>query len=200
MTSEPTSTSQKNQSPGTPVNVDLALKAARLGVWELDPATGLINWDGRCRALFGLADDNFLPYEQAIRQIHTDDLERVQQAVRWAITLRSGGDFDVTYRIIRADDGQLAWLRFIGQGYFDETGAVSGFAGVAQDVTQDMQRHQLIASEERFRTLIEQAPVATCLFVGRNLNIDVANELMLSYWGKDQSVIGKPLAEAIPEL
>lgn len=59
---------------------------------------------------------------------------------------------------------------------------------------------ELVDSEARFRSLIEEAPVATCLFVGRDLRIEIANDIMLSYWGKDSSVIGKPLAEAVPEL
>jgi len=58
----------------------------------------------------------------------------------------------------------------------------------------------LTESEERFRSLLEQAPVATCLLVGRDLRIDLANDLMISYWGKGSSVIGQPLAVALPEL
>lgn len=61
-------------------------------------------------------------------------------------------------------------------------------------------RAALAESEARFRSLIDQAPVATCLFTGKELNIELANDLMLSYWGKNSSVIGKPLAEVLPEL
>ncbi|MBE9461546.1 PAS domain-containing protein [Dyadobacter subterraneus] len=61
-------------------------------------------------------------------------------------------------------------------------------------------RAALAESEARFRSLIDQAPVATCLFTGKNLNIELANDLMLSYWGKNSSAIGKPLAEVLPEL
>ncbi len=69
------------------------------------------------------------------------------------------------------------------------------------EIVQHIQvRSELAESEMRFRSLIEQAPVATCLFVGRQMHIELANALMLSYWGKGASVIGKPLQEAIPEL
>lgn len=58
----------------------------------------------------------------------------------------------------------------------------------------------LISSEARSKSLIEEAPVATCLFVGRDMVIEVANEPMLAFWGKGRDVLGKPLAEAVPEL
>jgi len=61
-------------------------------------------------------------------------------------------------------------------------------------------RQQLAISEARFRSLIDQAPIATCLFVGRELVIEVANEPMLAFWGKGDSALNKPLAEALPEL
>ena len=58
----------------------------------------------------------------------------------------------------------------------------------------------LTSSEARYKSLIEEAPVATCLFVGRELLIEVANRPMLSMWGKGASVLGQPLADALPEL
>ena len=69
------------------------------------------------------------------------------------------------------------------------------------EIEQHVQTQKaLVDSEERFRSLLEQAPVATSLFLGRDLRIDVANDLMIRYWGKGPSVIGKPLAIALPEL
>jgi PAS domain S-box-containing protein len=57
-----------------------------------------------------------------------------------------------------------------------------------------------IQGEYIFRQLIEEAPVATCLFTGRDLKIAVANDAMIGMWGKDRSVIGEPLVKAVPEL
>ncbi len=70
----------------------------------------------------------------------------------------------------------------------------------AEIAEQIKMRAALAESEARFRSLIDQAPVATCLFIGKQLVIELANDMMLSYWGKDSSAIGKPLAEVLPEL
>ncbi len=65
---------------------------------------------------------------------------------------------------------------------------------------QQQTQQALTASEISFRSLIDEAPVATSLYVGRELRIELANWPMLAYWGKNPSVIGKPLAVALPEL
>ncbi len=187
------------------LDIGFALKAARLGVWELDPITKIVNWDERCRRLFGLAANNLLPYEQAIRYIHPDDVERVDQAVHQALSPESDGNYDVTHRTIGADDGILRWVRFMGQSYFNEAGEVIRFAGVAQDVTHevdhDTQAKQLVASEARFRNLLTEAPVAFFLLRGDTFEIELANKKVLELWGRSrEEALNKPVLEVLPEL
>jgi len=60
---------------------------------------------------------------------------------------------------------------------------------------------QLAESEERFRSLFEQAPVGMCFLKGKDLVIDLANDLILKIWGRSrEEVIGLPHEEARPEL
>ncbi|MDF7815617.1 PAS domain S-box protein [Hymenobacter sp. YC55] len=59
---------------------------------------------------------------------------------------------------------------------------------------------QLVASEQHYRLLIEEALVATALFLGPEIRIQYANATMLAFWGKDASVHGKTIREALPEL
>jgi signal transduction histidine kinase len=181
--------------------VDFALQAAGLGIWEVSITTDQIVWDDRCRAFFGLAQANQLPYREAIQYIHPQDRDRVDQAVQWALNPQSGGTYDQTYRTLGVDDGQLRWVRFLGQAYFTPAGKLCRFSGIAQEVTQQVfEQQQLVESEARFRSLIEEAPVATCLLVGRTLRVEIANEAMLGFWGKDASILGESLERALPEL
>ena len=55
-------------------------------------------------------------------------------------------------------------------------------------------------TKDEFENMIVNAPFATTLFVGRDMIIELANEKMISLWGKDNSVINKKLADALPEL
>lgn len=54
--------------------------------------------------------------------------------------------------------------------------------------------------ETQLRSLIKIAPVATALFKGPDFIIDIANEVMLNYWGKGDDIVGKPFRDLIPEL
>jgi PAS domain S-box-containing protein len=66
---------------------------------------------------------------------------------------------------------------------------------------QEASQRVLRESEERFRTLItETSMVGSALYTGPEIRIQYANDVMLRFWDKDQSVMGKPIEEAIPEL
>lgn len=47
---------------------------------------------------------------------------------------------------------------------------------------------------------LSSSPAPTAIYSGEDMIIRFANEGMLALWGKDPSVIGKPLMEALPEL
>lgn len=59
---------------------------------------------------------------------------------------------------------------------------------------------ELVISDSRFKSLIKDSPVAIAILNGRDLVIESANDAILAIWGKDESVIGTPLAIALPEL
>ncbi|RYF75249.1 MAG: PAS domain S-box protein [Cytophagaceae bacterium] len=103
------------------------------------------------------------------------------------------------------DNGQgktkEAFLNFIYQPIKNVAGQSEGILVFAYEVTEQVvARKNSETSEAKFRVLIEEAPIATCLFVGKELVIEIANETMIKYWGKGPEVVGKPLAEAVPEL
>ncbi|WP_247236831.1 PAS domain S-box protein [Telluribacter sp. SYSU D00476] len=177
------------------LDIDFALQAAGLGVWELDPATSQVLWDDRCRELFGLAKDNLLTYEKAIQYIHPQDRERVDQAVQRAMNPQTDGWYDVTYRTLGADDGKLRWVRFYGRSYFTEAGQVYRFAGVAQEVTQQVLARQ---QQQQLAVLAEQAPefMAVTDLEGR---MQYVNQYGLELFGLTQEqVLNRHLTEFVP--
>lgn len=93
------------------------------------------------------------------------------------------------------------YFNYIFTPLYDESGTIYGVMNTAADVTElNLAKKRIEEDQTRFRSLIEEAPVATCLFTGRELYIDIANDAMIDLWGKGNSVMGKPLAEALPEL
>jgi len=55
-------------------------------------------------------------------------------------------------------------------------------------------------SESKYRSLIEQSPIAQQVFRGDDMTFELVNETMLQFLGKDRSIIGKPLFDGVPEI
>lgn len=61
-------------------------------------------------------------------------------------------------------------------------------------------KQKIEQSEENFRNMILQAPVAMCILMGPSHIVEVANSLMIELWGKSkEDVVNKPLFEALPD-
>ncbi|MCX2454253.1 PAS domain-containing protein [Pedobacter sp. PLR] len=52
----------------------------------------------------------------------------------------------------------------------------------------------------QFNAVVQAYPSATAIYTSRNITITAANQHMLNFWGKDHSVIGRNMIDAIPEL
>lgn len=85
----------KNKATNEGLDLEFALHAAGIGVWELDPVTNALAWDDRCRALFGLNADQrqLTSYADAIQYIHPEDKARVENAVKLATVFFKGIGF-----------------------------------------------------------------------------------------------------------
>lgn len=97
-------------------------------------------------------------------------------------------------------DDQVYWTLGFSP-LFSLDGKTRGVTVTCTETTETIRAiNDLDASEKKFKLLIDEAPIATSLFVGEDLTIEIANDISLKQWGKDKNVIGKSLLEAIPEL
>jgi two-component system sensor histidine kinase VicK len=58
----------------------------------------------------------------------------------------------------------------------------------------------LTTKEREAMQIIEHTPMAMALHTGEDMNIRFANKTMLKAWGKDETVLGMPFHQALPEL
>jgi PAS domain S-box-containing protein len=84
----------------------------------------------------------------------------------------------------------------------DLHGKIQGVLQFTFEVTDSVNmRLKAEASERNFRAIAEQAPVAMCVLKGPGYIIQIANEPVLELWGrKQEEVINRPVAEALPEI
>ncbi|WP_234733924.1 PAS domain S-box protein [Tellurirhabdus bombi] len=98
-------------------------------------------------------------------------------------------------------NGPVRWVVCTGNPQYGPNGEFSGYIGAILDVTERVRAEQeLRASEARFRDLIDNAPLPIAVYTGPELTIQVANEALLTAWGRDESVLGKTYRQALPEL
>jgi len=55
-------------------------------------------------------------------------------------------------------------------------------------------------SSQELLEILSMSENATAIYTTDDIIIQTANDAMIQFWGKDRSVIGKPLEEAVPEL
>jgi diguanylate cyclase (GGDEF)-like protein len=111
-----------------------ALKAGRLGNWELDLSTGRLVVSDLFAQNFGLRGrDDLTDIANLQQTIHPQDLSRQQAAVARAVA--TGDDLDIECRSLWPD-GSIHWIRITGNCVAGETGAAGFMVGLSLDVTE----------------------------------------------------------------
>ncbi|NEU70238.1 PAS domain S-box protein [Spirosoma agri] len=178
-----------------------AIQAAQVGTWNLDVNGQQVWWDQRCQELYGSAGGPVVSYQHWRQLVSQEDQERVDKAIKLALDPSSTGTFDVQFRVRSRQDGSWRWLHAQGRAYVDILGAAYRLSGLVRDITAQVQtRQQLEISKARFRSLVLHSPTATVFFVGEEIVIDTVNAPMLQIWGKDESVVGQPVHQVMPQL
>ena len=83
----------------------------------------------------------------------------------------------------------------------DESGKPAGVFVTCSETTEKVNTFKILEeSNRRYFNNIMQAPVAMCIFRGKNHVIEIANSLMLKLWDKTAAqVISRPIFEVLPE-
>lgn len=142
-----------------------------------------------------------LPLRTALPELEGQGIYEILDAV-----YTTGKPFEINEMCLRIDvmgDGEIKDMFFnlIYKPLRDDQNNVTGIFAHAVDISGLVKTR--IAAEKRkeqLEDMILNAPVATALYVGKDMVVKLANEKMISLWGKDRSVINKKLKDALPEL
>ncbi|HYO52571.1 ATP-binding protein [Archangium sp.] len=168
----------------------LAVESTGLGTWDLDPLTGALLWDERCKALFGLPPDAAVDYDTFLALVHPEDRERVQRVVRQALDPTGSGAYRLEYRSVAPRDGLVRWLSTYGRAFFDANGRAVRFIGTALDITERIREREAVEREKnRVTTLLESISEAFEAF---------DREWRFTYVNREaERLVGKPREELL---
>jgi two-component system sensor histidine kinase VicK len=124
--------------------IRLSKEAAQLGTFDIDVTSGEMEWDERCRSLFGISHSEPVTYEHDfIERLHPEDQERVTTLINALFEQRvNDGIYDVEYRTIDAEDGKVRWVRAKGKVFYDELAKPLRFIGSVLEITEQKQNEQ----------------------------------------------------------
>lgn len=84
----------------------------------------------------------------------------------------------------------------------EKDGAVYGVAIMATDITEQTRAMSKVTNQEQHvKNLFEQTPIGIAVMKGQELELELVNPTMLTYWGRThEQVIGRPLWQVLPEV
>ncbi len=116
-------------------HLKLATDSANVGVWSLNIQTQQLEWSALHKRMWGYDDKRTdLVYKDWHKLILADDKELALQRVEDAKKQRTF--YEVEYRIKRAGDEVIRWMKSAGQFYYNKAGEAETLTGISLDITE----------------------------------------------------------------
>jgi PAS domain S-box-containing protein len=160
----------------------LAGKAARVGSFAVDYATGRVQTSPGHAAIHGLAEgsEEFTREEWRAR-VHPADLARLD-ALRSRVFAEERRELNIEYRLVGAD-GKARWIESRGLVSYDGDGRPTRLVGVHIDITERKRAEdRLQASERKLRELLGALPAAIYVTDAEGY-ITYCNQSAIDLWG-----------------
>lgn len=138
--------------------LEAAMRLARLGNWEWDPATNRLTMSDETLRICGLRpEETVVDNRLLMNMIPEEERGRVLEMMRRAVA--DGQAYTNEYHIVRPN-GDVRTVFEHGQAHHDETTRTVRLFGTIQDITEQRQtEYALQRSEARLRGIFENAPV-----------------------------------------
>ncbi|TSA11972.1 MAG: PAS domain S-box protein [Betaproteobacteria bacterium] len=169
---------------------------ARIGSWSFDPETNEFRGSMELARIYGASESIPLSHAEFLKNVHTDDRERVDRA--WKLALNGQADYDLEYRI--AVDGDTRWVHSHAQMTFDAGGLLRQASGTAQEITERKRSEEALrAAEEQFRGLVEQS--ITGIYIIQHGKFVYVNPRLAEILGYDsaEELLGRDVLLSVAE-
>ncbi|WP_190277262.1 PAS domain S-box protein [Taibaiella lutea] len=183
----------------------LSKQAAQMGTFDMNMVDGTLEWDERCRTLFGINHNNAITYEKDfVGGLHPDDKEYVLNIIDGVLDKSlTNGDYDIEYRTVGAADQIVRWVRAKGKAYFDEQDKPVRFIGSVLDITDqkldEIRMHENAEKQTRLAAIVSSSDdtILSKTLQGIITSWNTAAERMFGY--TQEEAIGKHISMIIPQ-
>ncbi|MDY7020733.1 MAG: PAS domain S-box protein [Cyanobacteriota bacterium] len=141
--------------------LQLAIRSARMGIWDWNVIDDHLTWDERMFELYGVKAANFThSIETWQKALHPEDVAPVNELVQQA--LREKTEFETEFRVIHPD-GSIHWIQATAAIKRNAQGQSERMIGVNVDISDykqaHQQRQQLIQELEAFKLALDQSAI-----------------------------------------
>ncbi|HST44628.1 MAG TPA: PAS domain-containing protein [Luteimonas sp.] len=133
-----------------------AQRIAKMGSWELDIASGRLEWSQALYRIFGVTPGAVpATYDTFLAAVHPEDRETVRAAQ--AAGFADVAPYDIEHRIV-CPDGEVRWVHDVAEVDRDAAGVPVRFIGTVLDITvaKRVEQELWIAKETLEQTVAER--------------------------------------------
>jgi len=139
----------------------LAMEGSQMATWDVDLITGKAIWSDYHFTVLGYEPTS--TGEASVKlwydRIHPADLEWVTQ--EWNQAQQEHRLYRAEYRVIRADNGQIAWVEGLGRFTYNQNDEAIRSIGILLDISDRKQAEiSLATQEQRYRYIFQAVNVS----------------------------------------
>jgi diguanylate cyclase (GGDEF)-like protein/PAS domain S-box-containing protein len=140
--------------------LSLATDVGKIGVWEWDTSSDLLQWDDTMYAIYGLPPTGAMTYSIWASTVHPEDLPEVEAKLKETIVSRR--DERVEFRITAAD-GTIRFVSASERAVGDPTAGAPRVIGVNVDVTERRRVEEALRLNQELMTHLAEHDYLTGL-------------------------------------
>ncbi|NJP05020.1 MAG: PAS domain S-box protein [Chloroflexaceae bacterium] len=177
----------------------LAVKAGRVGIWDLDLTTNEIYLSPELKEMLGYADHEIgTSMEEWATFLLEDDRARVLAAFEGHLTGTLPA-YDIEHRLWHKD-GQARWFHTHAQVIPNDTGQPVRMIGTKTDITQQKKLFQQIEEHEQWLKLITNSVPVLISYVDSDLTYRFGNRYYQEWFGiAPEQMIGRSVRDVVGE-
>ena len=171
----------------------MAVELTGLGTWEYLFDTKAFTCSKQCQQIYGISTEAPMDFGAFLAGVHPMDEQLVRQKFN---NLQTGpATFELTYRIIRANNEQMGWVKVQGRIYLRSDGSVERILGTILDISTQKFGEEKAAKLSAIIDSTDDAIVSKTLD-GIVTSWNPAAQRIFGY--TEEEMIGMPITMLIP--
>jgi PAS domain S-box-containing protein len=169
-------------------------EVARLGTWERDETTGVVEWSQGLESLLGFGPQTQRAVETWLALVHPDDRARVAETIHAGVEYGQGYQYECRIRV----GGEDRLMHVDALTTRDAAGRVVRVNGIVQDITDWQRSEAALAQSEAVQTAVVDAALDSVVVMNAHgLIVEWNNAAETTFGWSRADAVGQELASLI---